>query len=481
MARAHVIQTYVLWSVNRNWQNFEIVGESNYLPAIRRAWNRNAKTEYNDVRVDLELVPEPDNPYDDWAISVRYQGHVVGYFSRETNRDWWPVIARVAGSGMTAVAPGRIWYQKSGRFENGSVQLGLGEPDMSLPLNDPPSRPHNLLPAGAVIQVTKEADHFDILADHVPPSGTGALYLTLHKEEIVTSRSRRVVAEVRLDGERVGELTKATSEKFLPAVEHNNDRGLVTAVRGAIKGSGIAAELTIRAAKAHELDDATLDGPAVRLPALAPFDPDAQYVVPDAFGQTTTAVRARAIREAKQAASRVTGIDHGAATDMPPTPQVQIRRTTAAPPQPRKPLSRPAPSPPAKPVAKPELAPWPNADPAQHASPAPMPSIAPTQPAQQPQPLGSGRPYSWGPPAPVPEAIKAKPAKPKTGTSRAIGFAVVALAAAFVLGALISGLGSPEGGAVTWLLGVPAAIGVGIWAKRNGATPRETPEAPQGR
>ena len=107
MNKTRAIEPYPLWNVNQTWHEFEIVGESNYLPAIRRAWNRHSKSEYNDVRVDLEIVPEPDNPYDGRALSVRYAGLVVGYFPRETTRDWWPVVARVAATGLTAVAPGR--------------------------------------------------------------------------------------------------------------------------------------------------------------------------------------------------------------------------------------------------------------------------------------------------------------------------------------------------------------------------------------
>ncbi|WP_152427956.1 HIRAN domain-containing protein [Dietzia sp. UCD-THP] len=464
MTRSRVFQPYALWGVNRIWQDFEVVGGSNYLPAIRRAWNRTPKSEYNEVRVDLELVPEPDNPYDVRAISVRYQGLVVGYFPKETTLDWWPVVARVASTGLTAAAPGRIWYQNSAGFETGSVRLGLGEPDLSLPLNDPPSQPHNLLPSGNVVQVTKEADHFDVLADYVPPSGAGALYVTLHKEEIVSARSRRVVAEVRLDGERVGELTKATSEKFLPAIEHNTDRGLGTAVRAAIKGSGIAAELTIRAAKAHELDDAALDGPAVRLPSLPPYDPNAQYRVPNAYGQTTTAVRARSIREEKQAFGRGANVGHDAEARMPSTPRVKIQPTLAQPPR----------SQPASHSAPPLRSPEPNHAPASpRAAPVARPPLPP-QPVSETLPLVPYGASSCGK-APLPVAKSRKNSK---GIGRALGLAAATFFAAFALGILISGLGSPGGGAVAWLLGVPVAIAVGIWSRQAASVSAEENQDP---
>ncbi|MDK7215227.1 HIRAN domain-containing protein [Corynebacterium pyruviciproducens] len=31
----------------------------------------------------LELIPEPDNPYDHYAISVRYKGSIIGYIPKE--------------------------------------------------------------------------------------------------------------------------------------------------------------------------------------------------------------------------------------------------------------------------------------------------------------------------------------------------------------------------------------------------------------
>lgn len=56
----------------------------------------------------LEIVPEPDNPYDSRAISVRYNNKVIGYVPRGRTKTYWDTIARVAASGMTARTLGRV-------------------------------------------------------------------------------------------------------------------------------------------------------------------------------------------------------------------------------------------------------------------------------------------------------------------------------------------------------------------------------------
>lgn len=149
--------------------------------------------------------------------------------------------------------------------------------------------------------MTKEADHLDVLLDHVPPSGTGQLLVTLH-EVTAGTRTTWQGVEVRLDGERIGELTKATSAKFLAAVQHYDAIGLTTVARATIKGSSLSAEVTLQAAKAHELTDADLEPEISPLPRLVPFQQDAiAYPVPDAYiptaGERVKTIAKRKIRE----------------------------------------------------------------------------------------------------------------------------------------------------------------------------------------
>lgn len=73
----------------------------------------------------FELVPEPDNPYDDHAISVRSRGDVVGYIPRERTSTYWPIIARITASGMTARVKGKL--HKNGDYFDVSVYLLSGD------------------------------------------------------------------------------------------------------------------------------------------------------------------------------------------------------------------------------------------------------------------------------------------------------------------------------------------------------------------
>ena len=94
-------------------------------------------------------------------------------------------MTRLAASGCVATTTGRIWASTDnwdGRKKFRSrVTVALPPVEMMLPLNNPPKGDYNLLPWGGGLQVTKEEDHFDVLFHHVPPTGTGLVYVTLHK------------------------------------------------------------------------------------------------------------------------------------------------------------------------------------------------------------------------------------------------------------------------------------------------------------
>lgn len=164
--------------------------------------------------------------------------------------------------------------------KNGHVSLP--DPDLCVPLNDPPSEGWALLPWGSAIQVTKESDHLDVLLDFVPPTGNGQILVTLHLFG-AGARTKYDGVEVRLGGERIGELTKASSQKFGAAVRHFDGLGLTTVARAHIKGSSLSAEVTLKAAKAHELTESDLDPEISPLPRLVPYSADADdYDVPPA-------------------------------------------------------------------------------------------------------------------------------------------------------------------------------------------------------
>lgn len=237
-----------------------------------------------DVIVQVSLVPEPDNPYDKNAISVRYKGKSIGYLPAE-NAAKFAQIRRVAASGLEATTTARFWSYKD--YENKRRYTGwieLPAPHNIVPLNDPPTDGFTVLPIGNAIQVTKEADHLDVLLDYVPPAGEGHILVSMHRMPPVGRRTWEGV-EIRLDGERVGELTKGSAEKYINAVRHFEDKGVELFCHAIIKGSSVAAEVTIFGAKAHELTEDDLEPKDYKpIPKLVPYQEAAShYDVPHAW------------------------------------------------------------------------------------------------------------------------------------------------------------------------------------------------------
>jgi hypothetical protein len=269
---------YLLWNEQRgDWCNYDIVGESFYGANIHRLLPDGWAGDGVEVRRTFELIPEPNNPHDSWAISVRADGQTVGYLPRDDCSLWANAIRRVVSSGLVPVVPGRIYAYETANWDDwdgesdppkelaAKVQLKLGDPHGALPINDPPAVPYTLIPRSTIVQVTKEDEHSEALLKFVPDVGYGSLFVTLHE----CSASAKPVVEVRIDDERVGQLTPQMSQRFLPMIRHLEARGLVTACWGDIKGSAVAAEVRIDGIKANEAGSDVLEADPVIVPRLA--------------------------------------------------------------------------------------------------------------------------------------------------------------------------------------------------------------------
>ena len=117
-----------------------------------------------------------------------------------------------------------------------------------------------MLPGGAVIHVTGEDQHMDVLGAYVADRDR-YLAVTLHMvEEVRSERSTPYRAvEVRLDGRRVGVLTKGMSEKVADIVDFVAQRGRIPVCRAVLKGSPLRAELVLYVAKSHEVTRRWMD------------------------------------------------------------------------------------------------------------------------------------------------------------------------------------------------------------------------------
>ncbi|WP_157773063.1 hypothetical protein [Rhodococcoides fascians] len=169
-----------------------------------------------------------------------------------------------------------------------NIDVQVSEPHLILPGNEPPRVPYTVLPHGYSVQVTKVDDHFDVLRHFVEPEGELELLVTLHEIEVSTAKTEKKVVEVRVEDHRIGQLTPQTSAKFLPAVRHLESRGLVTVGRGWFKGSSVSAQVSLMAAKAHELPDDFLTGdPRTVIPLNRPRRTPVADEVPVASAKTS--------------------------------------------------------------------------------------------------------------------------------------------------------------------------------------------------
>lgn len=264
---------YRLWSRPRNWNDHELDVPDECLPAIRSLLPSDLPDDRSELTSEVELIPEPFGIRGPWAISVRAQGRTIGYLDAEISQAWAGPLRRIVASGFIPTTSCRISYSEYEGWDatesRAWVQVGLGEACDAIPLNQPPTVTHTIVPRSGIVQVTKEHEHFDVLRAFVPANGHGVLIVTLHESVPDGGRAKPHV-EVRVDNQRVGQLTPQMSQRFAPLIQHLGARGLVTACWADITGSAVAAKIRIDSIKANEASAQVLDGPPVTSPQLCP-------------------------------------------------------------------------------------------------------------------------------------------------------------------------------------------------------------------
>lgn len=276
---------FELWARN-SWPAFDVVGESYHEPAIRALFRPPIGQAGQELILRAVLVPEPNNRYDRNAVMVVVQGQHVGYLPKEAASAYQPMIAQLNRQGFAAVTPCRVWASEYESFDSidlrgrsrtkmvlsASVRLVLDEWWMCVPANLPPLVPHVLLPQGSALQVRKEEEHQERLRPLLRPQGEAWAYATLGVVVDVTARASKELVEIRIDGQRIGELTPSMSAEFIPIIRQLERAGKQTAARVVVKGNQIKADVVLYAQKASQLD-------ASWIAANAP-DPAATVAVP---------------------------------------------------------------------------------------------------------------------------------------------------------------------------------------------------------
>lgn len=261
------------WSEHFGAQN--VVGESFHEAAfkdIAASYGHRSIPEYGVEIVDARaaIVSDPDNAYDPNAIAVWVDGrHLVGHLPR----DIAAIYARQLESlerGTYLQVPARIWIgpsfdskERSGAEApgvRGSVTVRLPEPDGVRAFNDLPDEPYAVLPWGRAVQITGEEEHMDVLRTFALGAAPHHVAATLHvvDEPRRTGGPARVI-EVRLDGGRVGVMSKTTSQQIGDLVTYVSDNGRIPVARAIVKGSDLRAEVVVHVARTSEVPQRWLD------------------------------------------------------------------------------------------------------------------------------------------------------------------------------------------------------------------------------
>lgn len=196
-----------------------VVGESNYQPALKAAADGRV-IERGDfdaaVHAEALLVPELHNPYDHNAVRVEIDGHKVGYLPREDAADYRPVLDRVWWDGALGTCPARI--MGGGKRPYG-VFLHLAPAHQARRANSPDGV--EVVDCDRLVAVSRSRDHLDVLEAAVDgfecdELGTYPPFVCQLVESVVATSKyggQRCI-EVRLDGQRIGELTQKMSERY---------------------------------------------------------------------------------------------------------------------------------------------------------------------------------------------------------------------------------------------------------------------------
>lgn len=261
------------WSERLSSQS--IVGESFHgaaFKAIAADYGHRSVPEYGIEITEARaaIVRDPENAYDSNAVAVWIDGrHLVGHLPRDVAALYAPRLEGL-DRGTYLHVPARVWIGQSFDWDErsgseatgirGSVTVRLPEPDGVAAFNDVPDESYAVLPWGRAVQITGEENHMDVLRTFALGTAPRHVAATLHviEEPRRTGDPARVI-EVRLDGGRVGVMSKAISDQIADLVTYVADNGRTPVARAIIKGSDLRAEVVVHVARTSEVPQRWLD------------------------------------------------------------------------------------------------------------------------------------------------------------------------------------------------------------------------------
>ena len=249
-----------LWG-QRGSYRVNVAGEYYHMRDIKRLFTRGVPASGASIVTQVQLVPEPTNRHDRGAVKVMVGSAHIGYLPKEIARLYLPVVKALISTGYAPQCGAQVRAWHSNELE-ASVRLDLSEPHLLVPLNAAPPGASVILPIGHAVQVTGEDQHMSTLGAWTRPAGEGWVHVSLHTITEGLARSTREIVEVRLEGERVGQLAPKMSGEYLPVIDLLERDSLQTIARAIVKGNRLKADVVLYAAKAGELDERWLQDSA---------------------------------------------------------------------------------------------------------------------------------------------------------------------------------------------------------------------------
>lgn len=254
--------------------------------ALKLAKSRQTAT--HPVTIVLETFPGAGSGADaEERFAVQLNGATIGHLTEAETAEYGQ-LRRILASDCEVATIARIRLRGGNDASNLDVTISLRDADDVVAVNTAPADPWVLIPSGNIIQVVKEDPHAEYLDSFLPDSGRCQILATLHPVELGV-RKKYAGVEVRLDGVRVGELSKAMGEKVRPAVEHYEALGLVAVARAFITADKRGPQVTLECARADELSDDDLEPELSPLPRLTRYHADpAFYAAPSTRARGTS-------------------------------------------------------------------------------------------------------------------------------------------------------------------------------------------------
>lgn len=226
-----------------------VVGEANYQPALRAAAGGRSVAPgdfENAIPVHAVVIPEPSNPYDQNAVRVEVNRNTVGYLPRDLAEEYQPVLLNLVQQGQLGWCSGRVMDGERGLY---GIWLHLASPDRVVCANL--AEDLEILAGERDVTVTGEEDHQTVLREVLGPRRAASVFASFAPCTITKGKyAGQDGLEVRLNGQRVGELTAAMSDRYGALVRALADAGKRPGCEAVIRGGDNGCEVSLRMPRA---------------------------------------------------------------------------------------------------------------------------------------------------------------------------------------------------------------------------------------